>query len=80
MSRTLCYNGFMTKRTTQPSTAILRFRCTPFELDLWRRLAAKRGKTLRDMIRDGLNQSIATICLCEPGKPACQMCSQPTPK
>jgi hypothetical protein len=68
------------KRTATASTHHVQFRCTPAEFDMWTRLASKRGKTLRDMIRDGLNQSIATICLCEPGKPACQMCSQPAPK
>ena len=77
------------KRTTVASTKTLAIRCTPRELDAWKRLAKKRHQdqerakqpgerpppiTLASIVRDGLTARALSVCLCESGAPICIRC------
>lgn len=70
----------MKRRTGEPSTKILRVRCTPAELASYRLLASKRGKSLPDMVRSGLEKVCMQTCLCEVGQPLCLRCRSMAPK
>ncbi len=70
----------MKQRSSEPSSATLRVRCTPSELAAYRLLAARKGKSLADMIRESLRFGCMRECLCEQGKPPCMKCSQDSPK
>ncbi len=65
----------MKQRSSEPSSATLRVRCTPSELTAYRLLAARKGKSLADMIRESLRFGCMRECLCEQGKPPCMKCS-----
>ena len=62
------------RRAEAASAAWLTVRVTASELAAYRMLAAKRGKTLPDMVRSGLNAVVLSVCLCAPGAPECLRC------
>lgn len=56
-------------------SAVVRFRCSPQQAAAYQSLARLRGKSLAALIRDGLDAICVRVCLCQPGKPICAMCS-----
>lgn len=65
------------RNPTTASLTKIEIRCTTGERSTWKRLAARRGSSLSDIVRRGLTTASLGQCLCTPGEPVCLKCSQP---